>query len=37
VQSEFGGSDETVQRLLHPPPPIIDEEDGIIFNGIQNE
>ncbi|KAH6665441.1 heterokaryon incompatibility protein-domain-containing protein [Halenospora varia] len=37
VEREYGGSEEAVQRLLYPPAPIIDEQKGIIFNGIQSD
>ncbi|KAH8594260.1 heterokaryon incompatibility protein-domain-containing protein [Bisporella sp. PMI_857] len=37
VQSCYGGSDEAVRKLRDPPPPIVDEETGIIFNGIHND
>ncbi|KAH8655053.1 heterokaryon incompatibility protein-domain-containing protein [Tricladium varicosporioides] len=37
VEREYGGSEEAMQRLLYPPAPIIDEREGIIFNGIQSD
>lgn len=37
VEGFFEGSNEALRKLLDPPPPIVDEEEGIIFNGIQNE
>lgn len=37
LEKEYQGSDEALKTLLYPPPPIVDEERGIIFNGIHNE
>jgi len=37
VRKEYGESDAAIRTLLNPPPPIVDEKGGIIFNGIQNE
>jgi hypothetical protein len=37
VRKEYGGSDAAIRTLLNPPPPIVDEKEGIVFNGIQNE
>jgi hypothetical protein len=37
VRSDRRGTDEASRILLNPPPPVVDEEDGIILNGIHNE
>jgi hypothetical protein len=37
VEREYGGSDAAIRTLLDPPPPIVDEKEGIIINGILKE
>ena len=37
VESYYEGSEDAIRKLLDPPPAIVDEEEGVIFNGIQNE
>lgn len=37
VDSDENGYEAAMQKLLYPPPPVMDEEEGIYINGIHTE
>lgn len=37
VDSDENGYEAAMQKLLYPPPPVMDEEEGIHINGIHTE
>jgi len=36
-EAKYESYETGMKKLSNPPPPIVDEEEGIIFNGIQDE
>ncbi|KAF7560690.1 hypothetical protein G7046_g3455 [Stylonectria norvegica] len=37
AKSEYGDDAAAIDKLLRPPRPVVDDEEGIIFNGIHTD